>query len=397
MIRRATLLSAVVISLFVLTGLTTTHPPQENLRGTGNLGVVIERASGSVLIIDTTKRAALARVEGLGDLSHASVVFSPSQRYAYVFGRDGGLSKIDMLTSTLARRIIQGGNSIGGAISDDGTLVAVSNYEPGGVRVFDAATLELVADIPANWKNGRSKTIGLVDAPGRRFVFTLWDAGETWIADFSSGATPTLTKMGGVGNQPYDALITADGRYYLTGLFGEDGMTVFDLWQTPVVARRILAAYGRGQKRLPVYKMPHLEGWALAGDRFVLPAIGRHEVLWVDARSFKELRRTKVHGQPVFAVARPDGRHVWVNFAHPRNDTIQVIDALSGTVVHELKPGPAVLHMEFLPRGNEVWVSVRDSNVVQVYDARRFTKVAEITAKSPSGIFLTARAYRTGL
>ncbi|MCK5549850.1 MAG: hypothetical protein KAI41_04905, partial [Hyphomicrobiaceae bacterium] len=91
MIRRATLLSAVVISLFVLTGLSTTHPPQENLRGTGNLGVVIERASGSVLIIDTTKRAALARVEGLGDLSHASVVFSPDQRYAYVFGRDGGL------------------------------------------------------------------------------------------------------------------------------------------------------------------------------------------------------------------------------------------------------------------------------------------------------------------
>ena len=397
MIRRATLLSAVVISLFVLTGLTTTHPPQENLRGTGNLGVVIERASGSVLIIDTTKRTALARVEGLGDLSHASVVFSPDQRYAYVFGRDGGLSKIDILTSTLVRRIIQAGNSIGGAISDDGVLVAVSNYEPGGVRVFDAATLELVADIPANWKNGRSKTIGLVDAPGRRFVFTLWDAGETWIADFSSGATPTLTKIRGVGNQPYDALITADGRYYLTGLFGEDGMTVFDLWQTPVVARRILAAYGRGQKRLPVYKMPHLEGWALAGDRFVLPAIGRHEVLWVDARSFKELRRTKVHGQPVFAVARPDGRHVWVNFAHPRNDTIQVIDALSGTVVHELKPGPAVLHMEFLPRGNEVWVSVRDSNVVHVYDARRFTKVAEIPAKSPSGIFLTARAYRTGL
>lgn len=238
MIRYATL-STIVISLFVLTGLTATHPRQETLRGTGNLGVVVERASGSVLIIDTTKRVALARVEGLGDLSHASVVFSPDQRYAYVFGRDGGLSKIDILTSTLARRIIQAGNSIGGAISDDGTLVAVSNYEPGGVRVFDAATLELVADIPANWKNGRSKTIGLVDAPGRRFVFTLWDAGETWIADFSSGATPTLTKIGGVGNQPYDALITANGRYYLTGLFGEDGMTVFDLWQTPVVARRI--------------------------------------------------------------------------------------------------------------------------------------------------------------
>ena len=83
---------------------------------------------------------------------------------------------------------MQGGNSIGGAISDDGTLVAVSNYEPGGVRIFDAETLEMVADIPTD-----SKTIGLVDAPGRRFVFTMWDTGETWIVDMDGvepGAEP---------------------------------------------------------------------------------------------------------------------------------------------------------------------------------------------------------------
>ncbi len=89
---------------------------------------------------------------------------------------------------------MQAGNSIGGAISDDGTLVAVSNYEPGGVKVFDAGTLALVADIPAEWSGGLSKTIGLVDAPGRRFVFTLWDAGETWIADFSGGSSPAITQ-----------------------------------------------------------------------------------------------------------------------------------------------------------------------------------------------------------
>ena len=37
------------------------------LRGTGDLGIVVERASGSVLIVDTSKRTAMARVEGLGD------------------------------------------------------------------------------------------------------------------------------------------------------------------------------------------------------------------------------------------------------------------------------------------------------------------------------------------
>jgi protein NirF len=51
------------------------------LRGTGNLGLVIERATGSVLIVDTSSRQTLGRVEGVGDLSHASAVFSPDQRY----------------------------------------------------------------------------------------------------------------------------------------------------------------------------------------------------------------------------------------------------------------------------------------------------------------------------
>lgn len=367
------------------------------LRGTGDLGIVIERATGSVLIVDTTKHSVLNRVEGLGDLSHASAVYSRDERYAFVFGRDGGLTKIDILTGTVARRVVQAGNSIGGAISDDGTLIAVSNYEPGGVRVFDAETLDPVADIPAKWDGGLSKTIGLVDAPGRRFVFTLWDAGETWIADFAGGAEPVITKLKGVGDRPYDALITSDGRHYITGLYGEDGLTSFDLWQDLPQPQRILRDYGRGEAKLPVYKMPHLEGWALAGDRFVLPAVGHHEVLFVDARTFVEVARTQVHGQPVFAVARPDGRQVWVNFAHPLNDTIQVIDTLTGKVIREWKPGPAVLHMEFSPRGHEVWVSVRDAGVVQIYDTRTFEMKAEIEAKSPSGIFFTARAHRTGL
>src|SRR5512143_2317592 len=125
------------------------------LRGTGNLGIVVERSSGSVAIVDTSMHEVLGRVGGLGDLSHASAVFSPDQRYAYLFGRDGGLTKIDLLTAAIVKRVMQAGNSIGGAISDDGSLVAVSNYEPGGVRVFDAATLEPVADIPAVYGNGQ--------------------------------------------------------------------------------------------------------------------------------------------------------------------------------------------------------------------------------------------------
>src|SRR5690606_6590431 len=104
------------------------------LRGTGDLGVVVERATGTLQLIESSTRTSLARIDELGDLSHASVVFSRDQRYAYVFGRDGGLTKVDLLLQQVDKRVIQAGNSIGGAISQDGSLIAVGNYEPGGVK-----------------------------------------------------------------------------------------------------------------------------------------------------------------------------------------------------------------------------------------------------------------------
>ena len=42
-------------------------------------------------------------------------------------------------------------------------------------------------------------------------------------------------------------------------------------------AKKILANYGKGTEKLPVFKMPHLRGWAVAGGRAYLPAIGKHE------------------------------------------------------------------------------------------------------------------------
>jgi protein NirF len=369
------------------------------LRGTGDLGIVVERAAGSVLVVETTGHRQLAQVQGLGDLSHASAVYSRDQRYAYVFGRDGGLTKVDLLEGRIDKRIVQAGNSIGGAISQDGTLVAVSNYEPGGVRIFDAQSLAPVAEIPAVFDDtgARSKVVGLVDAPGQRFVFSLYDADEIWIADLSTPSQPQVQKFTDVGKAPYDAMITPEGRYYVAGLFGEDGLALLDLWHPEKGTRRIMENYGRGEQSLPVYKMPHMEGWAMAGDLAFLPAVGRHEVLVIDRHSWQERARIPVHGQPIFVMARPDAREVWVNFALPDNDTIQIIDVQTLAVTHVLTPGKAVLHMEFTPRGEQVWVSVRDEDRVDVYDTASYERLAVLPAEKPSGIFLAARAHRIGL
>ncbi|MDH5435831.1 MAG: protein nirF [Gammaproteobacteria bacterium] len=368
------------------------------MRGTGDLGVVIERASGHVTIVETTLGKKLARISGLGDLSHASIVYSRDERYAFVFGRDGGLTKIDILQGMIVKRVMQAGNSIGGAISQDGKLVAVSNYTPGGVNVFSSDTLELVAEIPAVYGDGKhSKVVGLVDAPGNRFVFSLYDAGQIWIADMKKSGEPKITRYKNIGKAPYDGLITGDGRYYIAGLFGEDGMALLDLWNTKAGVKRILDHYGRGEKKLPVYKMPHLEGWAVAGTNAFVPAVGGHTVLVLDMQDWKEADRIPVYGQPVFVMARPDGRQIWVNFAYPNNDTVQVIDVLSRKIIKTLKPGKAILHMEFTSKGEQVWISVRDDDRVDIYDTETLKQVSSMTADKPSGIFFAARAHRIGL
>lgn len=366
------------------------------LRGTGDLGIVIERETGRVQVVNTTNHSSLATIAGLGDLSHASVVYGRDGRFGYVFGRDGGLTKVDLLQRRVEKRIMQAGNSIGGAISQDGRFVAAQNYTPGGVKVFDAVTLQLVADIPASYANGqRSKVVGLVDAPGNKFVFSLFDAGEIWVADLSAPNAPKIEKFP-AGKQPYDGLITPDGRYYIAGLFGEDGLALLDLWHPEQGTRRILGGYGRGEEKLPVYKMPHLRGWAVAGTRAYLPAIGRHELLVVDTQSWQEVNRISVAGQPVFAIARPDGRQVWVSFAFPDNGQVQVVDTETQQVAQTLQPGRAVLHLEFTPRGEAAWVSSRDDNRVTVYDTQSLEALAVLPAAAPSGIFFTHRAGKTG-
>lgn len=370
----------------------------DTLRGTGDLGLVIERAKGALSLIETTGDSLLGRIEGLGDLSHASVVYSRDARFGYVFGRDGGLTKVDLLKGEIVKRVIQSGNSIGGAISQDGRLVAVSNYEPGGVKIFDADTLEQLADIPARFGDGQlSKVVGLVDAPGNRFVFSLWDGGEIWVAEMTDPKNPKIQKFTNIGRQPYDSMISSNGRYYIAGLYGEDGLALLDLWHPEQGVRRILPGYGKGEEKMPVYKMPHLEGWTMAGDRAFFPAVGLNQVLVADTKSWEIIGRIPVHGQPVFVMSRPDDRQVWVNFAFPNNEKVQVIDVESLEVTKTLEPGKGVLHMEFEPRGEEIWISVRDQNLVKVYDTSTFELKKELAIDAPSGIFFTNRAHKIGL
>lgn len=368
-------------------------------RSTGDMGIVIERATGSLLVVEHSGDSILCRVEGLGDLSHASAVYSRDQAYVYIFARDGGLSKVDIRSGKIVKRIIQGGNSIGGAISQSGKYIAVSNYQPGGVKIFRSSDLTLVADIPApiEGSDKLSKTVGLVDIPGEKFVYSSFEGNDLFIVDISDEKNPKTTRIKNIGKQPYDGLVSDDGRYYIAGLFGEDGLAFLDLWQKDLKTKKILSHYGKGEKKFPVYKMPHLEGWAMNRENAFLPAIGQRQLLVMDTQSWKEQTRIEVKANPVFAMAQPDGRQIWVNFAYPDNQWLQVIDVMTMKVIKTIEAGKGVLHMEFSPRGEKIWVSVRNKNEIHIYDTKTLELVKVLKAESPSGIFFTNRAHQIGL
>ena len=143
--------------------------------------------------------------------------------------------------------------------------------------------------------------------------------------------------------------------------------------------------------------MPHFEGWASAGDELFLPAVGRHELLVVDKRTWKEAGRIPVAGQPVFAVARPGGRQVWVNFAHPDNGSVQVVDV----------PKRARSSPRWSPARRSCTSSSRRAasrpgsppgTTIRCWSttSETLTVASRIAARKPSGIFFTARANRIG-
>lgn len=385
----------IFILYFVISACTTfSRPP--SIITTGDLGVIIKRAQGGIAIVSWSEKKVLKTISGLGDLSHAALVYSPDQRYAFVFGRDGGLTKVNMVEMKIEKRIIQSGNSIGGAISQDGELIAVSNYEPGGVKIFSAHSLELIFDIPAKMENGFSKTVGLVDVGKRKFVFGLLDANEIWMVDLED-KDPKVLKSATQGRMPYDGFITKDESEYVAGLFQDDGFSVLNLEHGTNKVRRVLENYRKADLKLPVYKMPHLGRWTQIENQVYLPAMGKNAVLVAELPSWKLIKTIELKGQPIFTMKSPNGRYVWINFAMPENHLVQVIDRKNLEVVKTIEVGKGVLHMEFSPKGNEIWLSVRDENRVDIYDTHNFTLKNSISMDQPSGIFFTNRAYENGL
>ena len=378
--------------------------------GTAALMVVVEREKGSVAVFDSIKHELLGRVEGLGNLRHATMVFSRDARYAFVIARDGVVSKIDLINMAIEARAKAGENSIGIAISRDNRYIMVCNYEPGGVSILDSDTLKTVKEIPAVIRESaggtiRSRTVGPLDTADNLMIFGLMEGNAVWVVDMKEEGFPVIKKFEEVGDTPYDQLITPDGRYYLVGLLNSDWMGLLDTWKLDAVKKidmreRRTGPSAEGEK-VPLYHIPHLESWGIAGGLAFVPAFGEKRVIVYDMKDWSFVKSIPVAGTPLFVVVRPGGREVWVDNVgapgSPEERTMDIISVETLSVKKSIDAGKGALDPQFTPKGEAVYISIREEDKVAVYDTDSFKLLKEFPVHKPSGIFSSDRASKFGL
>ena len=379
--------------------------------GTAALMVVVEREKGSVAVFDSIKHELLGRVEGLGNLRHATMVFSRDARYAFVIARDGVVSKVDLINMAVEARAKAGENSIGIAISRDNRYIMVCNYEPGGVSILDSDTLKTVKEIPATIKESAdgtkisSRTVGPLDTPDNLMIFGLMEGNAVWVVDMREEDFPVIKKFEEVGDTPYDQLITPDGRYYLVGLLNSDWMGLLDTWKLDAVKkidmRERRTGPGTKGEKVPLYHIPHLESWGVAGGLAFVPAFGEKRVIVYDMKDWSFVKSIPVAGTPLFVVVRPGGREVWVDNVgapgSPEERTMDIISVETLSVKKSIDAGKGALDPQFTPKGEAVYISIREEDKVAVYDTDSFKLLKEFPVHKPSGIFSSDRASKFGL
>lgn len=407
------LLLALLLPLIIVSVAFAADGPARKVWGTAALMVIVEREKGNVVVVDSVNHELLGRVEGLGNLRHGSMVFSRDGRYAYVIGRDGNLSKVDLIELKLSATARTGENAIGVAISRDNKYIMVCNYQPGSVVILDSNTLEKVKEIPAEVENPDgtktlSRTVGPLDTPDNLMVFGLMEGNSVWVVDMKHKDFPVIRKFKDVGDTPYDQLITPDGRYYVVGLLNSDWMGELDLWKLDEMKRidvkerkAGLKKYGGDWKKVPVYHIPHLESWGISGNLAFLPAFGEKRVIVYDMRDWSVVKSIPIAGTGLFVVARPGGKEVWVDNVgapgSPEERLIQVIDVETLEVKKTLDAGKGAMDPQFTPKGEAVYISIREENKVAVYDSDTLKLLKEIPVDKPSGIFSTDRTSKFGL
>jgi len=368
-----------------------------------NLFIVVEGGDHHVSVLDGDRFERIHRFPSRFAL-HGGPKFTPDGRYVYFASRDGWISKFDIWNLEVVAEVRAGINSRNLAVSGDGRYVAVANYLPHTLVLFDG-DLNLLKIHEARDKDGRqsSRVSAVYTAePRRSFVAALKDVKEVWELSYDPQAPEIAT--GTVHDFQYREGAFIPGFLNPRRSFPNDYLD--DFFFTPDYNEIIGASRdgGGGQvvhldvrrsiARLDLPGMPHLGSgitWTWQGREIVAtPNLKEGVVSIIDMQDWKILRQVKTLGPGFFMRSHENTRYAWVDamMSPQHKDTLQLIDKETLEIAAELRPvpGKTLAHVEFTRDGRYALASLwEDDGAIIVFDAATLKEVTRVPASKPIG------------
>jgi nitrite reductase (NO-forming)/hydroxylamine reductase len=284
-------------------------------------------------------------------------------------------------------------DSRGLAISDDGNYVIVGNYIPNSAVILDAKTLEPLKVITTEGNNPQGEFVPSrvcitsdvsPELVGPYFIIALKEAGQMWRIDYSKPDFP-IDKIEGVGNILHDGFLSPDNKFFYVASQKDSWMAVIDVTKWALVTK------------ISTGKTPHPGSgatWEANGKTYGATVhAGEGKITVWDLATNEIAAEIPTSGPGLFIRAHHDSPYVWADtvFGTPANRTY-IIDKETFELVKVIEEGVQTVHPEFTADGRYVYIADWQGNVVRVYDAETFEKVAEVGGvTTPTGIFNTAR------
>lgn len=372
-----------------------------------NLFVVVEAGDQHVSVLDGDRLEPIHRFPSRFAL-HGGPKFAEHGRFVFFASRDGWVTKFDLWNLKVVAEVRAGINSRNVAVSPDGRHVAVANYLPHNLVLFDG-DLNLLKSIDAKDADGKrsSRVSAVYDAsPRQSFVAALKDVPEVWeisydpkvepipigfVHDFRMGEgefipgylNPRRTMLAEV----LDDFFFNQDYYELMGASREGAGQVVNL-----DVRRKIAD-------LPLQGMPHLGSgitweWKDADGkaRTVMASTNLQaaEVTVIDMVNWQVVKRIPTRGPGFFLRSHGNSRYAFVDsmMSPQAKNVLQVIDKQSLEVVREIvgEPGKTLAHVEFTRDGRYALASLwEDPGAIIVYDAERLEEVKRLPMSKPVG------------
>lgn len=335
---------------------------------------VVERENSSLAVIknDTLQN----RIENMRDMNHGVVKFYENDGYA--ISRDGYVIKFDPNKEKIEVEYKTSKSAIGFEISK--YFVAVANYDDKSVDIL-TKDLKPIKKIVTN-----SRNVG-IKLYKNYMIFSQMDNDRISIyKDLNEGKKEPnfelFKEFENVGEMPFDAMI--QDQSYIMGFFNSPFFGVVDL--ETMQFKRVDVFLDEEKKQ--VLKVPHFGFWSLSKDKVFVPAVGDNKVFVYD-KNFKFIKSIKTKGMPVFTSLSPNKEFLAISFSGEDFPYLQIVDTKTFKLIREYKFDGKVLHIRWSNEKDRLYVSVNDSNKIEVLDTKTWDNIATINyIKKPSGIFI---------